>query len=181
MLVSYVPMPCVSRCRLNFIHVGNSMPTCSVSNQMKPDPLRTWLWLSSRTRDRNVILRAFTKPEPSERLTALALMGLQSRQNNFWSFGLLLSLLRMSGRATLSYRWRHCEGTKEKRNGRITSILLARKHYSILEMWECQWKLHMRENHEITSFVRSTFPYKRPLSFENLFYLIRKGELFGNV
>ena len=26
----------------------------------------------------------------------------------------------------------------------------------------------MRENHEIKSFVRSTFPYKRPLSFEDL-------------
>ena len=33
------------------------------------------VWLSSRTRDRNVILRAFTQPEPSERLTALALIG----------------------------------------------------------------------------------------------------------
>ena len=77
MLVSYISMPCVSRCRLDFIHVGNLMPTCSVSNldPKKPDPLRTWLWLSSRTRDRNVMLRAYTQPEPSERLTVLALTG----------------------------------------------------------------------------------------------------------
>ena len=39
----------------------------------------------------------------------------------------------------------------------------------------------MRENHEIKCFVRSTFPYKRPLSFENLLSRIRKGELFGYV
>ena len=39
----------------------------------------------------------------------------------------------------------------------------------------------MRENHEIKSFVRSTFPYKRRLSFENLLSRIRKGELFGYV
>ena len=48
-------------------------------------------------------------------------------------------------------------------------------------MWECQWKLHIRDNYEIKSFVRSTFPYKRPLSFENLLSRIRKGELFGYV
>ena len=53
------------------------MPTCSVSNldPIKPDRLKTWLWFSSGNRDRNVILRAFTQPEPSERLTPLALMG----------------------------------------------------------------------------------------------------------
>ena len=39
----------------------------------------------------------------------------------------------------------------------------------------------MRENHEIKSFVRSTFSYKRPLRFENLLSRIRKGELFGYV
>ena len=78
MPVSYIPMSCVSRCRLDFIQVGNSMTNCSVSylDPIKPDRLRICLWLSSRTRDRNVILRAFTQPEPSERLTALALMGL---------------------------------------------------------------------------------------------------------
>ena len=48
-------------------------------------------------------------------------------------------------------------------------------------MWECQLKLHMRKNQEIKSLVRPTFPYKRPLSFENLLSCIRKGELFGYV
>ena len=77
MLVSYIPMPSVSWCRLDFIDVGNLMPTCSVSklDPIKPDRFKTWSWLSSRTRDRNVILRAFTQPEPSERLTPLALIG----------------------------------------------------------------------------------------------------------
>ena len=54
---------------------------------------------------------------------------------------------------------------------------LREKNYSIIEMWEC----HMRRNHEIKSFVRSAFPYKRPLGFENLLFRIRKGELFGYV
>ena len=58
---------------------------------------------------------------------------------------------------------------------------LREKNYSIIEMWECQRKLHMREKYEVKTFVRSTFPYKRPLSFENLLSRIRKGELFGYV
>ena len=48
-------------------------------------------------------------------------------------------------------------------------------------MWECQWKIHMGKNHKIKSFVGPIFPYKRPLSFENLLSCIRKGELFNYV
>ena len=53
------------------------MPNFSVSNldPKKPDHLKAWLWISSRTRDRKKTLRAYTQPEPSERLTLLALMG----------------------------------------------------------------------------------------------------------
>ena len=52
----------------------------------------------------------------------------------FWSFnrvsealGCFYHFFRMSVSATLPYRWRHCEGKKEERNGLFTSILLARK------------------------------------------------------
>ena len=40
---SYIPKPCVSRYRLGFIHIGNLMPTCSVSNldPIKPNRLKT--------------------------------------------------------------------------------------------------------------------------------------------
>ena len=48
-------------------------------------------------------------------------------------------------------------------------------------MWECQWKLDMRENHEKKSFIRSTLPYRRPLKIANLLFRNRKGELFGYV
>ena len=59
--------------------------------------------------------------------------------------------------------------------------LTCGKIYSIIGMWECQWKIQMRENQEIKSFVTSTFPYRRPLSFENLLSRIQKGKLFGYV
>ena len=48
-------------------------------------------------------------------------------------------------------------------------------------MWECQWKHHLRENDEIKSFVRSTFPFKRALTFQKLLSNIRSGEMFGYV
>ena len=72
-------------------------------------------------------------------------------------------------------------GQKKREMNQISQSYLREKIYSFTETWECQWKLHMHENHQIKSFVRSTFPYKRPLSFENLLFLIRKGELFGCV
>ena len=58
---------------------------------------------------------------------------------------------------------------------------LREENYSTIEIWECLWKLHMWENNEVKFFVRSTFPYKGLLSFENLLSRIRKGELFGYV
>ena len=73
------------------------------------------------------------------------------------------------------------KGQRKREMDELRRFYLREKNYPIIEMWECQWKLHMRENHEIMSFVRSTFPYKRPLSFENLLSRIRKGELFGYV
>ena len=126
-------MPCVSRCRLDFIHAGNLMQTCSVSNldPTKPDRLKTWLWFCSRTRDRNAKLRAFTQPEPSERLTPLALMCFGVTVKQCLKLWVASIFLRMSESATLSYRSRHCDGTKEERNGRITSTLLARKKIAL--------------------------------------------------
>ena len=73
------------------------------------------------------------------------------------------------------------KGQRRREKDQLRRSYLREKIYSIIEMWECQWKLHMRENHEIKSFVGSTFPYKHPLSFENLLFYIRKGELFGYV
>ena len=73
------------------------------------------------------------------------------------------------------------KGQRKREMDELRRSYLREKSYSIIEIWECQWKLHLRENHEIKCFVRSTFPYKRPLSFENLLSRIRKGELFGYV
>ena len=58
---------------------------------------------------------------------------------------------------------------------------LREKNYSIIEMWECDRKQKLRENDDIKSFVRSNFPFKRPLSVKNLLQRIRIGELFGYV
>ena len=73
------------------------------------------------------------------------------------------------------------KGKRKREMDELRRSYLREKNYSIIEMWECHWKLHMRENHEIKSFFRSTFPYKHPLSFENLLSRIRKREFFGYV
>ena len=152
------------------------MSICSISNldPIKPDRLKTWLWLSSRTRDRNVILKAFTQPEPSKRLTPLV-DGFCSHCNTiFEALGFFYHFCDCQ-------QGQRCFTDKDIVKGkkkREMDELRREKNYSIVEMWECQWKLHMRENNWIKSFVRSTFPYKRPLSFENLLSCIRKAELF---
>ena len=73
------------------------------------------------------------------------------------------------------------KGQRQPEMDELRRSYLREKNYSIIEMWECQWKLHIPENHEIKSFVRSIYSYKLPPSFKNLPSSIRKEELFGYV
>ena len=55
------------------------------------------------------------------------------------------------------------------------------KGYEIVEMWECEcWRL-FKTNAPVKSYLRAIFPYKRPLSEEQLFQRIVDGRFFGYV
>ena len=47
------------------------------------------------------------------------------------------------------------KGQRKREKDELRRSYLREKKYSIIEMWECQWKLHMRENYEIKSFFVS--------------------------
>ena len=51
----------------------------------------------------------------------------------------------------------------------------------MVEMWDCEWKQILREDHEINSFVRTVFPFNGPLKFNNLLSHFCSGDLFGYV
>ena len=75
-------------------------------------------------------------------------------------------ILRMS-RTSISTDWgRYCKRTWEEGNGRATTIYLREWKFSIIGLWEFQWKHHLRaESDEIESFVRSTFSHQVSIDF----------------
>ena len=60
-------------------------------------------------------------------------------------------------------------------------MLFEGKKLSIIQMRECRRKHHLSENDEIKCFLRSTLPFKRPLTVQKLLSNTRSGEMFGYV
>ena len=58
---------------------------------------------------------------------------------------------------------------------------IQQKAYKIIETWECEWWSLNRTDAQVKSYLRAIFPYKRPLSEEQLLQGIIDGRLFGYV
>ena len=51
----------------------------------------------------------------------------------------------------------------------------------LLLMWECEWWSLYKTDAPVKSYLGANFPYKRPLSEEQLLQQIIDGRLFGYV
>ena len=60
---------------------------------------------------------------------------------------------------------------------------IQQKGYQIVEMWmwECEWWGLYKTNASVKNHLRENFPYKRPLSEEQLLQGVIDGRLFGYV
>ena len=79
-------------------------------------------------------------------------------------------VLWVAGNTTWSYLWRHFQKTKVNEAVKLHWSHLRQTKYSIREMWGCEWKQNLRQNHEVKCLVQLVFPFKRPVSFINLLY-----------
>ena len=48
-------------------------------------------------------------------------------------------------------------------------------------MWECEWWEHFKTDSSVYNYVKTIFPYKRPLSTDSLLKKKKNGSLFGYV
>ena len=58
---------------------------------------------------------------------------------------------------------------------------IQQKGYQIVEMWECEWWSIYKIDASVKSHLRENFPYRRPLSEEQLLQGIIDGRLFSYV
>ena len=58
---------------------------------------------------------------------------------------------------------------------------IQQKGYKITEMWECNWWEIYQTDAPVKRYLRANFPFKRPLSKEQLLQGIIDGRPFGYV
>ena len=73
------------------------------------------------------------------------------------------------------------KGIKKRQQDEMRRDYIQQNGYQIVEMWECErWSL-FKTDAPVKSHIRENFPYKRPLSEEQLLQGIFDGQLFGSV
>ena len=72
-------------------------------------------------------------------------------------------------------------GVKKRQQDEMRTDYIQQKGYQIVEMWECEWWSLYKTDASVKSHLRENFPYKRPLSEEQLLQGIIDGQLFGYV
>ena len=73
------------------------------------------------------------------------------------------------------------KGVKKRQQDEMRRDYIQQKGYQIVEMWECEWWNLYKTDASVKSHLRENFPYKRPLSEEQLLQGIIDGRLFGYV
>ena len=72
-------------------------------------------------------------------------------------------------------------GVNKREQDHMCKEYIQQKGYEIIEMWECEWWSLYKTDSPVKSCLRSTFPYKRPLSEEHFSQGVFDGRLFGYV
>ena len=72
-------------------------------------------------------------------------------------------------------------GIKKREQDQMRKEYIQQKGYENIEMWECEWWRLYKTDAPVKSYLRANFPYKRPLSEEQLLQRIIDGQLFGHV
>ena len=73
------------------------------------------------------------------------------------------------------------KGVKKRQQDELRRDYTQQKDYEIVEMWECEWWSLYETDAAVKSYPRANFPYKRPLSEEQLLQQIIDGRHFGYV
>ena len=58
---------------------------------------------------------------------------------------------------------------------------IKERGYKFQEMWECEWWEHFKTHSSVKNYVKTNFPYKRPLSTDFSLEKIKNRSLFGCV
>ena len=72
-------------------------------------------------------------------------------------------------------------GIMKRQQDEMRRDYIQQKGYQIVEMWECEWWSLYKTDASVRSHLRENFPYKRPLSEEQLLQGIIDVQLFGCV
>ena len=70
---------------------------------------------------------------------------------------------------------------KKRELDELRKNYIEEKGYKVVQIWECEWWTKVKNDPTTKQFIRTNFPYKLPLTHDNLLNQIRTGSLFGYV
>ena len=73
------------------------------------------------------------------------------------------------------------KGMKKRPKDEMLRDYIQQKSYQIVEMWKCEWWSLHKTDASVKRHLRENFPYKRPLSEEQLLQGKIDGQLFSYV
>ena len=72
-------------------------------------------------------------------------------------------------------------GNKKREMDELRLEYIKERGYKIQEMWECEWWRHFKTDSSVKNHVKTSFPYKRPLSTDFVLEKIKKRALIDYV
>ena len=72
-------------------------------------------------------------------------------------------------------------GNKKREMDELRREYIKERGYKFQEMWECEWWEHFKTDSSVNNYVKTNFPYKRPLSTDSSFKKSKNGSRLGCV
>ena len=142
----------------------------------------------------NMVMSYFQQSRPECKIESNATTSRQKKIDCFSVDGICYHCIIVFEAMGCYYHYCHCQearpsltdtdierGIKKRQQDEMRRDYIQQKGYQIIEMFECEWWCLYKTDAPVKSYLRANFPYKRPLSEEQLLQQIIDGRLFGYV
>ena len=142
----------------------------------------------------NVVMSYFQQSRPECKIESNVTTGRQKKSHCFSVDGICYHCITVFEAMGCYYHYCPCQearpsltdtnierGVKKRQQDEMRRDYVQQKGYEIVEMLEYEWWSLHKTDAPVRSYLRANFPYKRPLSEEQLLQQIIGGRLFGYV
>ena len=181
--------------QLYFYSMCQPMPTGLYTRWEYDSEIKRFTARQNKSRSfENMVMSYFQQSQPECRIESNVTTGRQKKIDCFSVDGICYHCNTVFEAMGCYYHYFPCQearpsltdtdierGVKKRQQDEMPRDYIQQKGYEIVEMWECEWWSLYKTDAPVKSHLRANFPYKRPLSEDQLLQQIINGRLFGYV